>query len=155
MPVCFAFHYRPELEAASMAGTRPALSGADLALLLQCFRRIARDEASASAEGEVAEHPLGNHERTILQVVQIEDMDNHPDEPGKEPVEVLALHRSDRLIAADGRQATPVLIAERLVGVAGDGAADVRGGPPALLHGGRSDARNRLALGSLGAGGVA
>src|SRR5581483_9856380 len=72
-----------------------------------------RDQPRAAAARHEAERPAGEDEQPVLQPDQIEDVDAHPDQPGKQAAYLDALDLRNRMRTADRCQVALVDEAER------------------------------------------
>src|SRR6266545_2440990 len=72
----------------------------------------AGDEAGAAVAGEVVVHPLDEDEEAVIELDQVHEVDEDPEEPGGEPGKAQAPEVGDGLVAADGGEVALVEVAE-------------------------------------------
>jgi hypothetical protein len=105
---------------------------------------LSDNEARAAFVRKVGPCPLQHNEQSILEAVQIIDVNNKPDHPGDPAMQLQVAYFQDSFAAADRRQLAFIDKSEGAPGQASGFCQDGSGNVPSLLHGHGSGARKRL-----------
>src|SRR5580704_9752003 len=77
------------------------------------LRRYPRDQPRAALEGDVVPQPGEGHHEAVPDLDQEEDVDDAPEQPAEEALELQSAELHDRGAPADGGEIALVTIAER------------------------------------------
>src|SRR5665811_73142 len=119
------------------------------------YLALASDQSRSSTIGEVAEQPFGANQQSIPEPNQLPYVNHSPHQPGQETRKLHTLDLGDGTVPPNRRQATAIVVHERLVGVAPNRGRDVPRDPLPFLDRHRRHAGKWLVVLVPDTGGVA